>query len=52
MRLKVQVIIESESGEAEVVQDVAQLERHALGPETLGLSLSEANPSFATGAKF
>src|SRR5438270_12930598 len=42
MRLKVQVIIESESGEAEVVQDVAKLERHALRPESLGLTLSEA----------
>jgi hypothetical protein len=43
MRLKVQVIIESESGEAEVVQEVAKLERHSLlRPEDLGLTLSEA----------
>jgi hypothetical protein len=42
MRLKVQVVIESESGEAEVVQEVAKLERHALRPESLGLTLSEA----------
>ena len=42
MRLKVQVIIESESGEAEMVQEVAKLERHGLRPETLGLTLSEA----------
>src|SRR4051794_614876 len=42
MRLKVQVVIESESDEAEVVQEVAKLERHALQPETLGLTLSEA----------
>jgi hypothetical protein len=42
MRLKVQVIIESESGEAEVVQEVAKLERHSLRPESLGLTLSEA----------
>ena len=42
MRLKVQVIIESESGEAEMVQEVAKLDRQSLRPETLGLTLSEA----------
>src|SRR5689334_14331730 len=42
MRLKVQVIIESESGEAETVQEVATLERQSLRPESLGLTLSEA----------
>jgi hypothetical protein len=42
MRIKVQVMIESEQGEVEVIQDVAQLERAALQPETLGLSLAEA----------
>ena len=42
MKLKVQVVIESESGEAELVQEVAKLERHTLQPETLGLTLSEA----------
>ena len=31
MRLKVQVIIESESGETEVVQEVAKLECHSCG---------------------
>src|SRR5438067_1001456 len=42
MRLKVQVIIESDSGETEAVQQVAKLERGSLQLETLGLSLSEA----------
>ncbi|MBV8398292.1 MAG: ISKra4 family transposase [Acetobacteraceae bacterium] len=42
MRLKVQVVIESESGEAEMVQEVAKLERHGLRPESLGLTLSGA----------
>ena len=42
MKLKVQLIIESDSGEAEVVQEVAKLERHSLRPENLGLMLSEA----------
>ena len=42
MKLKVQVIIESESGEAETVQEIAKLDRQSLRPETLGLTLSEA----------
>jgi DNA-directed RNA polymerase subunit RPC12/RpoP len=42
MKLKVQLIIESDSGETEVVQEVAKLERHSLRPENLGLMLSEA----------
>jgi len=42
MKLKLQLIIESDSGEPEVVQEVTKLERYALRPETLGLTLSEA----------
>ena len=42
MKLKVQLIIESDSGETEVVQEVAKLERHSLRLENLGLTLSEA----------
>jgi hypothetical protein len=42
MKLKVQLIIESDSGETEVVQEVVKLERHSLRPENLGLTLSEA----------
>ena len=42
MKLKVQLFIESDSGETEVVQEVAKLERHSLRPENLGLMLSEA----------
>src|SRR5260370_26427572 len=42
MKLKLQLIIESDSGEAEMVREVTKLERYALRPETLGLSLSEA----------
>jgi hypothetical protein len=38
MKLKVQLIIESDSGEAEVVQQVGKLERHSLRPENLGLT--------------
>ena len=42
MKLKLQLIIESDSGETEVVQELAKLERHSLRPENLGLTLSEA----------
>ncbi len=42
MKLKLQLTIESDSGETEVVQEVTKLERYALRPETLGLTLSEA----------
>src|SRR5271167_3000953 len=42
MKLKLQLIIESDSGEVEMVREVTKLERYALQPETLGLSLSEA----------
>ena len=42
MKLKVQLIIESDSGEAEVMHEVAKLERPSLRTANLGLMLSEA----------
>jgi hypothetical protein len=42
MKLRVQLIIESDCDETEVVQEVAKLERHSLRLENLGLMLSEA----------
>ena len=48
MKLKLQLVIESDSGQTEVVHEVTKLERRSLRPETLGLTLSEANPSFST----
>jgi hypothetical protein len=42
MKLKLLLIMESDSGETEVVQEVTKLERHSLRPENLGLTLSEA----------
>ena len=42
MKVKVQVVIESENGDTKVVQEVALLERGSLQAETLGLSLKEA----------
>ena len=43
MKLKLHLIIESDTGEAEMVREVTKLERYALRPETLGLTLSEAS---------
>jgi hypothetical protein len=40
MKLKLQLIIESDSGQTEVVHEVTKLERRSLRPETLGLTLS------------
>jgi hypothetical protein len=45
--LKIQVTIESDEGQSEVVQEVAQLERGALRPEELGLTLAEARAILA-----
>ena len=39
MKLKLHLIIESDSGETEVVREVTKLERHSLRPENLGLLL-------------
>ncbi len=42
MKIRVQVIVESDNGVGEVVQDIARLERGQLRPEELGLTLTEA----------
>jgi hypothetical protein len=42
MKIKIQVIIEAESGNPEIVQEIGQLERTALGVEEFGLRLAEA----------
>jgi hypothetical protein len=42
MKVRVQVIVESESGETQCVEDVAQFERGELRPEALELMLAEA----------
>jgi hypothetical protein len=51
MKLKLQLIIESDTGEAEMVREVTKLERYALRPETLGLTLSEAKELLQGGPK-
>ncbi len=42
MKVRVQVVIEAEGSEQEVIQEVACLERAALRPEELGMTLEEA----------
>jgi hypothetical protein len=42
MRVTVRVVVESADGAAPVVREVARVEREALGPATLGLTLAEA----------
>ena len=42
MNIRIQVIIESDSGTPELVQDVAHLQREELRPDTIGLTLGEA----------
>jgi hypothetical protein len=47
MEIKVQISVNSEVGQPEVIQQVAHLERGALRPDTLGLSLAEARSILA-----
>lgn len=42
MKLKIQVVIESDNGDSEIIQEITQIERGILQPENLGLSLVEA----------
>jgi hypothetical protein len=42
VKVKVQVVVESDQGESQVIKEVAQIEREVLQPENLGLSLVEA----------
>jgi len=47
MNMRIQVIIESDSGTPELVQDVTHLPREELRPDTLGLTLGEAKALLA-----
>lgn len=42
MPIRVQLVFEDDTGGPPVVQEIAQLEREALSPATLGLTLAEA----------
>ena len=48
MKITVQIAIQSEEGQTAVFQEVACLERGALRPDALGLSLTEARSILAT----
>ncbi len=47
MKIEIQITVESDKGQPEVVQEVAQLDRDILRPETLGLTLAEARSILA-----
>jgi hypothetical protein len=42
VKVKIQVVVESDNGDTQVIQEVTQIERGSLKPENLGLSLAEA----------
>ena len=42
MKLRLQLLVESDAGEIVTTKEVAQLERHSLEPGEVGLSLAEA----------
>jgi hypothetical protein len=42
MKIRIQVVIEGESGKPEKIEEIARLERGLLRPEELGLTLAEA----------
>ena len=42
MKFKVQLVIESESGDTQSIQEVVQIEKGNLQPENLGLTLAQA----------
>ena len=42
MKFKVQVVVESDTGDTQIIQEVTQIERDCLQPENLGLNLAEA----------
>jgi len=50
MEIKVQISVNSEAGQPEVIQQVAHLERGALRPDALGLSLAGGRVESRSGA--
>src|SRR5690349_13797805 len=42
MKIRLQLLVESDAGETMSMEEVAQFERHSSRPEELGLSLAEA----------
>ena len=42
MKIKIQVVIELDSGNTQIIQEVSKIERNSLQPENLGLSIAES----------
>lgn len=42
MKVKIQIVVESDNGDTQVAQEIMLLERGSLQPENLGLKLAEA----------
>lgn len=42
MKIKIQVVVELDNGETQIIQEVSKIERSALQPENLGLSIAES----------
>ena len=47
MRVKVQIVIESDNHDKPVTEEIACIQREDLAPETLGLTLAEAKDLLA-----
>jgi hypothetical protein len=47
MKLRLQLLIESDTGEVVSTEEIAQLERHSLCPEEVGLTLADAKQILA-----
>ena len=41
VKIKIQIVVESDNEEEQVIQEVAEIERGPLQPENLGLRLTE-----------
>ena len=42
MKIRIQIVMEAANGESERIEEIAELERSSLQPETLGLTLAES----------
>ena len=42
MKIRIQIVMETANGESERIEEIAELERNSLEPETLGLTLAES----------
>jgi hypothetical protein len=45
VKVKIQIVVESDHGDSQVVQEIMEISRGSLHPENLGLKLAEAKTS-------